>query len=153
MNNVNIISLIAMLLVIPRAMADIVSIERSVFTRHADYQDWMNEDNNLVAIEYVRGDFGINISKFNNTYGNKSKTIGASYNVFSWKHLDIDLLAGAVKGYTKEQIRTVCSGEWCAYVAPRVTIKQKITDSFGVKSSAQLFGRALSVTVGVTYEF
>lgn len=129
-----------------------VSIETSVYTNHLDYGNY-NENNNLVGIEYQNNDWYLNVTKFKNSYYNDSKTIGSGYRFYNNDIIDLDILFGVVNGYTQEQIKSICFGENCAYVAPRITINIPITNNLKFKTSTQLFGTAVIVTTGIKYTF
>ena len=81
------------------AHADTLSLELGVSTNHLDYESWMNEDNDLIAIEYKQGNHGINASSFVNTYGNQTFTVGGSYSLVDYKCIELGVLYGLVKGY------------------------------------------------------
>jgi len=135
------------------AHADTLSIEAGVLTNHLDHESWMNEDNDLIAIEYRQGKHGVNASSFVNTYGNQTFTVGGYYSLLNYKYIELGVLYGLVKGYESDQLDTVFTSDLGVYVAPRVTAKYDITDNVDVKVSVQLFGSAVITTAGIGYSF
>ena len=134
------------------AHADTLSLELGVSTNHLDYESWMNENNDLVAIEYKQGKHGVNASSFVNTYGNQTFTVGGSYSLVNYKYIELGLLYGLVKGYESGQLDTVFTGDLGLYVAPRVTLKYDITERVNAKVSVQLFGSAVVTSAGFEFK-
>lgn len=131
-----------------------LSIEYGVYTKHViNYDPLMNEDNDLFTIELKGETHGINISTFNNTYGNDSIAVSGSYKYFSSTYFDASVLYGVVKGYTQEQLKSVCVEDYCLYASPKFTAKFELSDKVTANTSVQLFGTAVVVTIGTSYEF
>lgn len=145
--------LVGVMFIPPPTTADSLSIETGVFTKHIDHQHWMNEDNEIVTIEYKFNRHGINYSKFTNTYGNGSVSIGGSYTIYGGEYADIDILYGTIKGYTEEEIGTFCKSGWCVYVAPRISTEFEMYEYICPKVSIQIFGTAIVGTAGISYKF
>jgi hypothetical protein len=142
------------LLLTPLANADTLFFDVGVNTTHINEKANQNEDNDFVSIEYrFDNDHGINASSFTNSYGGESYTIGGSYSLVEFKYIELGLLYGVVKGYEKDQLDTNFSSDYGVYVAPRLTIKYDISESWIVKASSQLFGNAVETTAGVGYSF
>jgi hypothetical protein len=137
---VGVLSLLAM----PVMAEQSISIERSVFTKHINHEDWMNEDNKLTGIEYKNNDWYLNASMFTNTFGDPTWTAGIGYNLITYKYMRVDVLGGVAHGYSIKPL---------PYAAPRVTLLYGLTPSLSVKTSVQVFYEALTGTVGLEYKF
>ena len=130
-----------------------LSVEYGLSVDHLDYEGWMNEDNDFIAVEYVKGKHGVNSSSFVNTFGRQTFTLGGSYSLYSNSFFDFGVLYGVVKGYNKGEIDTVIDKDFGVYFAPRVTVKYKIYKNISAKVSSQLFGSAVVTSAGLEIKF
>lgn len=135
------------------AKADGVSFDKSTFTHHFDYADWMNEDNDLYYVQYNKGRILFSAGTFKNTWSERSIFMGTGYRVVDYKYLEVDLIVGGTTGYTQHQIKTICLGGVCLWGAPRVTIKHEIFKDVEVRMSVQQLGTAFTHTLGIGYTF
>lgn len=150
--------LITLLLVISTgAQAGAFSLEHSTYTKHLDYEEWMDEDNQVILIEYsdqyADETWIVNVSTFNNTYSERSYTVGVGFRILDTTYVDVDLLGGVVKGYTEDQSYMPCSSDYCLYIAPRITAEYRFESNFYVKTSLQFYGKAIINTIGGGYYF
>lgn len=135
------------------AMADSFSVNYGVNTTHINHEEWMNEDNGLIAIEWMGDKHGVNASSFVNTYGNDTLTLGGSYSLFEYNFINLDLMYGIVKGYEEREIPTVIDKDYGFYFAPRFSASVDLYKELAVKASVQLFGEAVVTTVGLEINF
>lgn len=131
--------------------ASTLSIEKGLFTRHARNRRRFNEDNELIGVEITSNSLTLNVSSFINSYGVKTKSIGTAFVVTESGNFKLDVMTGILDGYTQEQIKT-CKGDYCGYIAPRVTANYEYK-GIGVKASALVLGEALVITSGVYINF
>lgn len=128
-----------------------ISLEKGLFTRHARNRRRFNEDNELIGLEITASGMTLNTSSFVNSYGVKTKSIGTAFVLTESEHVKLDLMVGVLGGYTHEQIKT-CKGDYCGYIAPRLTINNDYK-GIGVKASALVLGEALVLTSGIYINF
>ncbi len=128
-----------------------LSIEKGLFTRHARNRRKFNEDNELIGLEISANGMTLNASSFVNSYGVKTKSIGTAFVLAESEHVKLDLMAGVLDGYTQEQVGA-CKGDYCGYIAPRLTINRD-HKGIGVKASALVLGEALVLTSGIYINF
>lgn len=123
---------------------------------HFEEMDNPNEDNKHISVEYTPDIYGIwyvNASTFDNTYYNRSYTVGGGVNVIRYYGLRLDVLGGVVYGYTKDELGSLCVGKACAYMALRASYTYDINNNWAIKPSAKLLGYALEVGLGVERRF
>jgi len=125
-------------------LADSLSLELGLYTRHIHYQEGSNEDNKLIGIEYKHKRLYFNASRFTNTYSDTAWTIGSGYNIIDYAPARFDVLGGVAYGYDKMK--------FLPYVAPRITLYHKI-DKVTFKISAQQFWDATEITSGIEIKF
>ena len=128
-----------------------ISVEKGLFTRHARDKHRFNEDNELIGLEMTANGMILNASSFVNSYGAKTKSIGTAFAVAESERVKLDVMVGVLDGYTQEQIKT-CKGDYCGYIAPRLTINKEYK-GVGVKASALVLGEALVLTSGMYINF
>jgi hypothetical protein len=146
---------IFLLLISVNALSDSLTPEYGIYAAHlVDFEHIEpNEDNNLIGIEYGTGNWYINASTFDNTYNNRAYTFGSGYKLLTGYNIDLDVLWGIVHGYKPGDIKSLCTGKTCLYVAPRLSYHLFLSDSFSIKPSVKLFGPAVEVGVGAECRF
>lgn len=147
------LTVVSLILLSLNANAEQLSLDVGVYTKHINSGQNRNEDNKLIAIEYMNGNHGVHASSFTNTYNNQSYTVGGSYVPFRYKYAEFGVLYGVVSGYKKGQLPVIISSDIGLYIAPRLTLKYDITESLTIKSSAQLFGNAIVTSVGIQFKY
>ena len=147
------LTVVSLILLSLNANAEQLSLDVGVYTKHINSGQNRNEDNKLIAIEYMSGNHGVHASSFTNTFNNQSYAIGGSYVPLRYKYAEFGVLYGVVSGYKKGQLPVVISSNVGLYIAPRLTLKYDITKSLTIKSSAQLFGNAIVASVGVQLKY
>ena len=134
-----------------------VMIEKSIYTKHLPSYYPYNNENNMTAIEYNKGDWYFNASKFDNSFYRKSITLGAGYNLYSAYRFDLDILFGGATGYSESvpgmRVRMPCIGSICFYLSPRITYSLTLTNGFYLVPSVKIFGSAAEFAAGLKYEF
>jgi hypothetical protein len=133
------------LIAMPVQAEQSISVMASFFTLHIDKDEdkTYNEDNNLIGFEYKVDDYYFYISTYDNTYGERSETIGMGYNLYENKYFAFDGLFGFATGY--ERI--------VPYIAPRTTFKYDLNKHVTIKTSYQMFGKAFIAMLGFEYKF
>ena len=132
-----------------------LTVEFGVYTKHLtdiDYSD-LNEDNNLIAIEYNIEKWYMNASIFKNTFNDNSMSIGSGYNIWSKYNFNLDVLWGIVGGYKEGDLKSLCFSTTCLYITPRVTYSYHLTDNLIIKPSVKLFGSAFNAAIGLECDF
>ena len=147
------LTVVSLILLSLNANAEQLSLDVGIYTKHINSGQNRNEDNKLIAIEYMNGNHGVHASSFTNTYNNQSYTVGGSYVPFRYKYAEFGVLYGVVSGYKKGQLPVIIFSDIGLYIAPRLTLKYDITESLTIKSSAQLFGNAIVTSVGVQFKW
>lgn len=132
-----------------------IGVEASIYTKHMPYESWMNENNNLIGLEYTEKDsrLSYNFSTYRNTYKEQSYTFGTSYTFYQKDYFAFDLMAGVVTGYDSEKFGTRCLfDDICTYLVPKITLFYPNKTSVTPKTSFQLFGKVFLWTIGFDFQ-
>lgn len=132
-----------------------ITVEFGVFTHHLTDvdSDSINEDNNLIALEYNIDKWYLNVATFDNTFHDKSMSIGSGYNIWSKYNFNLDVLWGIVGGYKEGDLKSLCFKTTCAYISPRITYTHHLYKCLSVKPSLKGFGSALTAAIGLECKF
>ena len=152
---------IAFCMVTMKAKASSVELSIGVYTHHfVEYNTVRNEDNNLIAFNYrfTDSDWGLLGTNFTNSYDIKTNALAVTYSVFKYRAVEFEMIVGMMKGYTEWELHDkLCpfgvDSDYCFLIAPKVSIELFNYKGMAPKVSALLMGRAVIVTVGVSYEF
>ncbi len=160
---ISILLLIIVICIQPTKAKDSGSLEvtKGITTNHVDSFEGYNEDNGMTVIEYdlPDSDWGVLVTKFNNSYYTDTIAIAGVYSVYEYKQFEVNVISGLMKGYTAEDIgNELCplkgkASDICWFLAPRVLLSVYENKDYAVKASVLLFGTAIVTTVGLEYKF
>lgn len=133
-----------------------ISLEKGLYTNHfterGNGKEW-NEDNKLIGFEVGKGDWSIQYSQFNNSYGVDTQTYGVQYNVYSIHNFSLLFAAGIADGYTDKQLPTCFSQNKCVYVAPSIKYEWNVNENISFSPVVRWFGEAYVINAQVTVKF
>lgn len=137
-----------------------LEVARGVYTHHfIDYGTPRNEDNKLIALSYrFDNDWGVLSANFTNSYDVNTTALAITYSVIKYKAIELELVTGIMKGYTEWELHDkLCpfgeNSDYCFLIAPKLSVELFSYKGVTPKLSALLIGKAVAVTIGVSYEF
>lgn len=118
-----------------------VWLSTSLYTQHYDANwDWNNKQN-LYGIEYEQEHFFVNVSRFENSFNNKSTALligsGIDYGWFGFR-----AALGGATGYKKEYCQQYKNGNWYDYdVTVKLINGEFVAFSDRCKSTSAMLGK------------
>jgi hypothetical protein len=116
-----------------------------------------NENNKLLALSYkFDSGYGVMLAKFTNSYYNKTTALGLSYEYYNKDGLELSVIAGLTKGYTRYELgNLLCAiaDDVCLFVAPVLGYTLVRGSGGSLKINSMLFSTAIVTTLSFSYEF